>query len=87
MLPSSPGWSARLAMTVNLPARGGLVASIVTRVACFVGSKKRPPHEEETVTLATPVRGGLSAGLPCEGAACGCGLVGCKVLERGTAFD
>lgn len=72
-------------MIVNLPT-GVDGGSIVACVACFLGSKKRPPRRREPLLSPPPCEGGLSAGLPCEGAACECGLVGCKVLERCAAI-
>ena len=55
MLPSSPGWSARLAMIVNLPT-GVDGGSIVASVACF-GYKKCGPLAGENRYSHHPIVG------------------------------
>ena len=55
MLPSSPGWSARLAMIVNLPT-GVDGGSIVASVACF-GYKKCGPLAGENRYSRHPIVG------------------------------
>ena len=68
MLPSSPGWSARLAMIVNLPAWGVGGGSTVARVACFEGKKKAAPSRGGRRYSLPPACGvGLSAGSPVRG--------------------